>query len=63
MRNIGKKLTRAKEFKMRVIYTFSEIKSSQKLMDTIVSIIDRVSPEIGDSLSVIYGSGDPIDNL
>ena len=48
---------------MRVIYTFSEIKSSQKLMDTIVSIIDRVSPEIGDSLSVIYGSGDPIDNL
>ncbi len=59
----GHLLTRAKEFKMRVIYTFNEIKASQKLMDTIMSIVDRLSPEIGDSLSVIYGSGDPIDNL
>ena len=59
----GHLLTRAKEFNMRVIYTFNEIKASQKLMDTIVSIVDRLSPEIGDSLSVIYGSGDPIDNL
>lgn len=52
-----------KEILMRVIYTFNEIKASQKLMDTIVSIIDRLSPEIGDSLSVVYGSGDPIGNL
>ena len=48
---------------MRVIYTFNEIKASQKSMDTIVSIIDRLSPEIGDSLSFVYGSGDPIGNL